>query len=77
MDFAKIKEAAQNYSADMNQFLRDIVRNPRAMSAMGYTFPVSLFTNMTETSAVSGRTASSTCSAVIFPFPSGARYVTS
>ena len=28
MDFAKIKEAAQNYSADMNQFLRDIVRNP-------------------------------------------------
>ena len=28
MDFAKIKEAAQNYSADMNRFLRDIVRNP-------------------------------------------------
>ena len=32
---------------------------------------------MTDTTAVSGRTASSTCSAVMSPFLSGARYVTS
>ena len=28
MDFNKIKEAAQNYQADMTAFLRAIVRNP-------------------------------------------------
>ena len=28
LDFGKIKEAAQGYSADMNAFLRAIVRNP-------------------------------------------------
>ena len=27
-DFEKIKEAAQSYSADMNAFLRAIVKNP-------------------------------------------------
>ncbi|GFI29873.1 hypothetical protein IMSAGC013_01260 [Lachnospiraceae bacterium] len=27
-DFAKIKEQAQSYSADMNAFLRAIVKNP-------------------------------------------------
>ncbi len=47
------------------------------MSATGYTVPSSLFTSMTETAAVSGRTASKTCSAVRLPFWSGARYVTS
>ena len=28
MDFNKIKEAAQNYEADMTKFLRDIVKFP-------------------------------------------------
>ena len=28
MDYAKIKEAAKNYEADMTRFLRDIVKFP-------------------------------------------------
>ena len=28
MDFNKIKEAAQNYEADMTKFLREIVKSP-------------------------------------------------
>ena len=40
---------------------------PRAMSPMGKTFPSSLFTSITETSAVSGRTADRTSSAVMEP----------
>ena len=28
LDYAKIKEAAQNYQKDMTKFLREIVKNP-------------------------------------------------
>ena len=28
LDYAKIKEAAQNYQKDMTKFLRELVKNP-------------------------------------------------
>ena len=49
----------------------------RAISAMGYTLPVSLLTDITDTSTVSSRRAWATCSAVMRPARSGFRNVTS
>ena len=40
LDYAKIKEAAQNYQKDMTKFLREIVKNPgESCDEKGFTSP--------------------------------------
>ena len=41
LDYAKIKEAAQNYQKDMTKFLREIVKNPGESCERRLTSPAS------------------------------------
>ena len=52
-------------------------RSSAAISRTGNTQPVSLFTSIMDTSAVSSRRAAATCSTVIFPSRPGFRQVIS
>ena len=70
--FKKPCTASQCSSAFEFAFL-----SARATPGMSFTAPVSLFTSMSETSTVSGLSASMTACTGIAPLSSGARRVTS
>ena len=75
---ARAEKAPRPWTASVwRRAFEFLAARPRAMSATGCTVPSSLFTSMTETAAVSGRTASSTRAAERLPSGSGERYVTS
>ncbi|MNT37098.1 hypothetical protein D3C72_1732180 [compost metagenome] len=52
-------------------------RQNTPISSIGWITPISLFTSMTDTRMVSGRTAAASCSTVIRPLSCGSRYVAS